>query len=49
MLIRVRLYENLKDYLKKKWTTIDILNGSSIQDLISEFSDCMELDLLEKK
>jgi molybdopterin synthase sulfur carrier subunit len=48
MLIRVRLFGNLKDYVKKRWTTIDLPNGSSIQDLISEFSKHIELDLLEK-
>jgi molybdopterin converting factor small subunit len=48
MLIRVRLFGDLKYYVKKRWTTIDIPSGSSIQDLMSEFSNIIELDLLEK-
>ena len=48
MLIRVRFYGDLKEYMKKGWTTIEVPQGSSLRDFILELAKNRSPDLLEK-
>jgi len=48
MLIRVRFFGELKDYMKKSWMTIDLPPGSSLHGCIMGLAKKEKPELLEK-
>lgn len=48
MLIRVRFFGDLRDYMKKSWMTIEIPEGSTVREFIFELSENVDVDLLDK-
>ncbi len=48
MLIRVRFYGNVKAYVGKHWTTIEIPDGSNVRHLIEALDGEVEADLSGK-
>jgi molybdopterin synthase sulfur carrier subunit len=48
MLIRVRFFGDLKEYMKKSWMTIDVPQGSSLHNFIVELVKNGNPELLEK-
>jgi MoaD family protein len=48
MLIRVRFYGDVKTYVGKRWTTIEIPEGSNVRHLIEALDGEVEADLSGK-
>jgi molybdopterin synthase sulfur carrier subunit len=48
MLIRARFFGDLSRYLDKKWMTIEVPQGSSLSDLISNIDDSVGSNVFEK-
>ena len=48
MLIRVRFFGDMKNYLKKSQMTIEIPHGSTIREFIFELSENIDVNLLDK-
>jgi MoaD family protein len=48
MLIRVRFYGDMKTYVGKRWTTIEIPDGSNVRHLINALDGEVETDLSGK-
>ncbi len=48
MLIRVRFFGELRDYLKTGWTTIEVPQGSSVHTVITELAKMDKPELLAK-
>jgi len=48
MLIRVRFFGELKEYVKKSWMTIDVPQGSSLHNFIVKLAKNGDSELLEK-
>lgn len=48
MLIRVRFYGDMKTYVGKRWTTIEIPDGSNVRHLIEALDGEVEADLSGK-
>ena len=48
MLIRVKFFGDMKNYLNKRWLTIEIPTGSTIREFIFELTETLDVNLIEK-
>ena len=48
MLIRVKFFGDMKDYLNKRWSIVEIPAGGTLREVIFELAETFDVNLIEK-